>query len=151
MVKISEALNEIFEHKSIFEKVFFENFIDGYSFPKELNQTHIRTILMLYFKDSCPMAKISEKTNLKKGSFTSVANKLIKLGYIEKNRDKIDKRVYKLNLTQKGKKIASEVGIAHNEYVNNLFKGLSSKEKTEYFKAIERINILSHKIMDNKI
>lgn len=150
MVEISELLNEIFEHKLIFERVFFKNFTDGYNFPKELNQTHIRTILMLYFKDSCPMTKISKKTNLEKGSFTSVANKLIKLGYIEKHRDEIDKRVYKLNLTQKGKKIAAEVGIAHNEYVNNLFGKLSSKEKVEYFKAVEKINILSHKIMDDE-
>ncbi len=148
MVEISELLNEIFEHKLIFERAFFKNFADGYNIPKELNQTQVRTILMLYFKDSCPMAIISEKANLEKGSFTSVANKLIKLGYIEKNRDEIDKRVYKLNLTQKGKKIASEVGIAHSEYVNNLFGKLSSKEKAEYFKAIEKINLLVHKIMD---
>ena len=139
MDRINNQGRDIFELIAVLVKVYFKDFENSITLPNGLNHTHIRTLIFLCFKDDCPMSVISEKANIEKGSFTPVANKLIRLGYIEKRRDNIDKRIYNLHLTTKGKKFAKELSKEHMEHIENLLSGLSSEDKQNYFKAIKLV------------
>ena len=86
---------------------------------------------------SYPMSDLSHKINLEKGSFTTVANKLMDLEYIKKTRNEVDKRVYELSLTDSGKRIAVEFATMHNKYINELLNQIDDDKKDEFFKAVK--------------
>lgn len=108
--------------KGALEQLVFKDFLHQYDFPKGLNPTHIKTLMSLYIHGSAPMSELSRMLNLEKGSFTPVANKLIKEEFIKKERNQTDKRIYELMLTEKGEKIAKEFSTAHRKYLTDLVK-----------------------------
>lgn len=67
-----------------------------------LNRTQMRTLLLVDFYSGSPMTEISRRLELEKGSFTPVARKLMKLGYIRGSCSPRDKRKTILKLTPKG-------------------------------------------------
>jgi DNA-binding MarR family transcriptional regulator len=85
------------------------------------------------------MSEVSRRLNLEKGSFTPVAAKLIKLGYIQKNQDESDKRVYNLELTDLGLEVAEDFKEKHLTYINQLVTQFSEDERQEYFEAIDKV------------
>jgi DNA-binding MarR family transcriptional regulator len=122
------------------ERVFFKQHLYTYKKPEGLNQTHMLTLLYLQFHTSCAMVELSRHLNLEKGSFTPVANKLVKLGYIEKRQNAEDKRVSQLFLTPKGSSVASDFVKSHMQYIQNLLDTLEEKEKEKFIQAVGVIN-----------
>jgi len=141
-----KTLKGIFELKSHLEKVFFRHFENTLSLPVKLNHTHFKTLIILSFEGESPMSDISHHLNLEKGSFTTVANTLIKLGYIEKKQSLIDRRVYNIKLTTSGERFAKTFKEDHHAFVNNCLEQLTVEEQNAYLEALTTLNTLTQKI-----
>lgn len=142
-----ESLKSIFELRSIIENVYFRTFEVSLNLPMKLNHTHFKTMMILNFEGEKSMSVISDKVNLEKGSFTSVANTLIGLGFVQKLRDSGDKRVFSLKLTNKGQQFAREFAKNHLAYMDLKLENLTEEEKNDYFSSIEIINKLTRKML----
>jgi DNA-binding MarR family transcriptional regulator len=143
-----KTLKGIFELKSQFENVFFRYFENTLSLPVKLNHTHFKTMIVLYFEGESPMSDISHRLNLEKGSFTTVANTLIKLGYIEKKQSLLDRRVYNIKLTPSGETFAKAFKKNHHEFITTCLKKLTPEEQDAYLDALTTLNRLTQKIKD---
>jgi DNA-binding MarR family transcriptional regulator len=140
-----KTLYDIFTLHYIINKVFFKNF--EYQYPLEdLNFTHVRTMITLTFEQPCAMSTVSEKMGLEKGSFSPVAHHLIKQGYVIKSQDTADKRVYYLELTQKGKDFAEKVMADHLLYIEGEIEKFPKLEKDIYLNAIKLIISMTEKL-----
>lgn len=142
-----ESLKSIFELRSIIENVYFRAFESSSNLPIKLNHTHIKTLMILNFEGEKSMSVISDKVNLEKGSFTSVANSLIELGFVHKIRDTEDKRVFNLTLTSKGQEFAGEFAKNHLAYMVQKLECLTNDEKICYFASIQIINNITRKML----
>lgn len=147
MIKANAQLEDILKLHSILEKVYFKDFWVDFDFPKGLNHTHLKTLIILYFEGSCSMSTVSEMTNLEKGSFTPVANKLIKLDYINKQQNIADKRIYDLTLTRNGQRLADRFIKTHINYIDHLLSALTYREKEDYFAALNYIRSTTSKLV----
>lgn len=141
-----EDLKIIFRLKSQLENAFFKGFLNEHTLPETLNFTHVKTMIILLLQGSLPMSDISRLINLEKGSFTSVANELIKQGYLEKEQSQADKRVYNLKLTQKGQDYAKDFTETHLEFIKEKLCRLSIEEQAAYFNALKVLIDLTEKI-----
>jgi len=83
--------------------------------------------------------ELSEKMYLDKTTVTRGLARLARGGYIKKKQDKIDKRVYRIFLTEKGKKIIPFVIEARNIWVNALSCGFTEEEKKEILDVLKKI------------
>lgn len=126
-----QTLMSVFKLKNSLEHIFFKDFIHIYNAPAGFNDTHIKTLMTLKFTGPRPMSDISRQLLLEKGSFTPVANKLIKLGYVVKERSEEDKRVYLLSLTEAGLAFADDFSESHYIYINKLLDSLGGEQKNE--------------------
>ena len=142
-----KTLYEIFTLHYIINKVFFKNFECQYPL-KDMNFTHVKTLITLSFEQPCAMSVVSEKMGLEKGSFSPVAHHLIKLGYIKKTQDTNDKRVYYLELTKKGREFSDKVVADHLKYIEKEVNNFSELDKDIYFNAIKLIISLTKKLPD---
>jgi len=135
----NETVQSIFQLHSSIEFIFFKEFIHNYSLPKGLNPTHIKTLMALRFTGARPMSEISKFLSLEKGSFTPVANRLIKDGYVEKQQSAEDRRVYNLTLTDKGLDLAKDFGSKHINHIETILAPLEDQEKDAFLQRIEAI------------
>lgn len=134
-----QDIRMIFMMKSAIEHTMFKAFIRNYNFPEGLNPTHLFTIMNLNFLKSSSMSFLSHRLNMEKGSFTTVANKLIKLGYVKSDRSEKDKRIYELSLTDKGRELAEDFGGKHRRYITGLMDELDDQKRKEFFKAMDTV------------
>ena len=140
-----KTLYDIFTLNYIINKVFFKNFENQYPL-EDLNFTHVRTMITLSFEQPCAMSTVSEKMGLEKGSFSPVAHHLIKQGYVMKSQDTADKRVYYLELTQKGKDFAEKVIGDHLLFLEGEIEKFPKLEKDIYLNAIKLIISMTEKL-----
>lgn len=141
---MDDYLRRILELNSSLQQVFFKEFIKQYDLPDGVNDTHIRALMTIRFFKEIAMSDVSHRLCLEKGSFTPVANKLIKLGLVKKRQDENDRRVYKLSLTPSGVTLTEDYGQTHAQYINELIDRLSDDRKCAFLDAI---NVVSDTII----
>lgn len=146
MKKDSLFVQSIFEIMPSLDKAFFLGYFDNHPISTELNKTHIRTLLFLYRCGPQPMSYFSNRLHIEKGSFTTVAKKLIALEYIEKNPSEEDRRVHHLSLTKKGHEVAKELHDGHRIYLHKQYDLLDSKEKSDFEDALDTVLVSLKKI-----
>jgi len=143
-----EDLLSLFRLKREINELFFREFYNIYQFQDGLNSTHILTMIHLDHLGPVPMTQISQFLQMEKGSFTPVAGKLTELGYIEKNRNAVDKRIFELSLTAKGRTLVGEFKKEHREYINRSLSRLTEAEQNEYFQLTQRLNQLNTRLRE---
>ncbi len=144
------GFKNILELRSIIENAYFRAFEESTDYPANLNHTHVRAMIFLKFQGEQPMSAVSYKLNMEKGSFTPVANHLLRLGYIEKLPDPRDKRVYHLRLLESGEKLMNEVVAKHNIFAKKMLDKLTEEERSNYFAAIDLINELTVRMQQTR-
>ena len=88
------------------------------------------------------MKEIAEIIDKDKSTITSLINKLITLGYVEKKKDMTDNRISIISLTVKGKALKQLFIEISKKLVTNAFRCISEQEK-------EILNILLAKLNKN--
>lgn len=138
-------LRDIFALYFTLDRIFFREFRSRYQL-ENMNFTHFRAMMLLIVEGSSSMTQLSEKMNLEKGSLTSVANHLHKLGYVKKVKDEKDKRVYTLKATDKGREFSEVVIGDHLEYINEKIEGFSEQEKDMYLSGAKFLVSMMNKL-----
>ncbi len=140
------TLYDIFTLNHVLNKVFFKGFEEKNPF-QNINYTHIKSMITLYFEGPCQMSYVSEKMGLEKGSFSAVAHRLIDLEYIKKIQDVNDKRVFIIELTDSGKSLAEKVINMHRQFIKDKIDTFSDIEKDVYYSAVKLIISMTEKLI----
>lgn len=85
------------------------------------------------------MAEIAEKIGKDKSTVTALVDKLVRLGYVTKERDTEDTRVVFVALTQKGNELKPMFEEISNDILDVLYLGISENEKEELIRILNKI------------
>lgn len=135
----SSTLKSVFEIMPAIDHTLFSKYFKASHIVEGLNKTHTKTIMILRFEGPMPMSHISQKLSLEKGSFTSVTNKLIQLGYIKKVKSEKDRRVSLLSLTDEGIAYANKLHDGHLVFMEKQINKLTKKEKIAFESSINTL------------
>ena len=86
------------------------------------------------------MSAVAEKLDITMGTLTVAINHLVKKGYVNKVRNELDKRVFMLSLTEKGKELYKTHQRFHFELVKSLVVDLSDYEANMFIEALSSLN-----------
>ncbi len=86
------------------------------------------------------MQDISIKIDRDKSTVTSLVNKLLKLGYIEKLKNPHDNRVSIITLTEKGWQLKPIFDDISQKLLERIYRGFDNKQKKEVIDVLEKIN-----------
>jgi len=116
-----------------FERLFWQLSREmGYQWRKIYNdtfpgsQSHI--LFLLERKGPQKMSELAETLHLTPGAVTTASDRLIDQGYIARTRDKTDRRVTHLEMTQKGKQILNELQNQGRKIMKSVFKDISNED-----------------------
>ena len=85
------------------------------------------------------ISQVGEKLHLTPGTMTSMADRLIRKGYVERIRDKDDRRIVRLRLTKRGRVLYRAHRAFHNMMVERFLKGMNDEEMKVVKKALQNL------------
>ncbi|MFQ7519617.1 MAG: MarR family winged helix-turn-helix transcriptional regulator [Clostridium sp.] len=107
----------------------------------ELIPTHGNILTALYESDKkLTMKEIAQKIGKDKSTVTPLVNKLIRLGYIEKEKSSTDKRVTYISLTSKARDIEDRFNFISSQVKETAYKDFTKEEKEEFLRLLRKLN-----------
>lgn len=109
----------------------------GITYPQYL------VLLVLWEKKSIGFKELGEQLQLKTGTLTPIVQRLVKFGYLNKEKNPDDDRKACVVITQKGLDLIPEA----RKIPQELAKALELTEE-EFFSAIDTLDVLNEKLMN---
>ena len=102
--------------------------------------SHGDIIYALFGQQRMTMAEIASKIGKDKSTVTALVDKLVKLGYVVKERDVQDTRVIYVSLTDKGQELKQVFEEISEKVLGTFYSGVSESEKTELANILDKID-----------
>ncbi|MBC2577300.1 MarR family transcriptional regulator [Peptostreptococcus russellii] len=116
---------------------FYLEYIKSFIQGKNINKNQVRALTFIKNYGSISMSELCNMLNIEKGSLTSMIDDLEKKKYVERMKDKKDRRKYNIVLTKDGDKMACEF-LEHLKI--NLHDKIERIEKDNLGKFFESMN-----------
>ncbi|WP_428024203.1 MarR family winged helix-turn-helix transcriptional regulator [Arcobacter sp.] len=101
--------------------------------------SHGSIFILLYENEQVTMKDISDFIHKTKPTVTILVDKLVKMGYVKKEKSKIDSRVTFVELTQKGKDLKPTFEEISNNINNIIYKNLTTNEAIQTEKILKKV------------
>jgi DNA-binding MarR family transcriptional regulator len=102
--------------------------------------SHGDIIYALFYQQRMTMAEIAGKIGRDKSTVTALVDKLVKFGYVVKERDVQDTRVIYVSLTNKGQELKPTFEAISDKVLGTFYSGVSETEKTELANILDKID-----------
>lgn len=106
----------------------------------KIRKGQTRFLVTIYRNEGMTQKELGGLLRVEKATTTKAVRKLIDMGYVYKNEDEVDRRNYRLYMTDEGKKVVPLLVEIRKEINNQALKGFSDDEKEMFFKFLDRIN-----------
>lgn len=93
-----------------------------------LGMTHGRMLIILAQTGPQKASVLAEQLLITSGGATGIADRLIELGYIKRERNEQDRRVVMLDITEEGLKIVNLIETVREKLMLRLFDGMSEED-----------------------
>ena len=120
---------------------------EGYFTQFNLRHSQVAIMLVIYVNDNIPYTsiEISKKLGLSTATISNVLNTLEKKGFIEKSKQKMDKRYYNVFLSDAGMDFLNSFIPDYLSYSEKLFSNFSEEE----IKTLERLSLKLYSNLDS--
>jgi len=93
----------------------------------------------LFKKDRASMKELAERIGRDKSTVTALVNKLMRNGYVAKDKDPDDSRITYLCLTAKGRSLERDFDEISGKLIATAFRGFSQREREKIVKGIMKM------------
>lgn len=135
LVKINNMLVEVYDDI---------NHIEEYSIRSgafsDLSITEIHTIEAVGLYGSKTMSEIAAQLEITMGTLTIAVDKLIRKGYVERNRSITDRRIVNVSLTKRGKLAYRIHEKFHIDMVRAIMEDFTEDEEEILLRALYKLN-----------
>ncbi|MGM0432150.1 MAG: MarR family transcriptional regulator [Spirochaetota bacterium] len=127
-------------------KATLGDFITTKTREHNLNQTHIKTLIVLLYTVEASMSQLGMKIGLEKGSVTSVVNSLIQRKLVTRTRSIRDKRKWIVKLTEPGIHVAEECRTAMQKHIHQRLCVLDIADQHMFYHSLTDLDAVIRKI-----
>ena len=107
---------------------------------KDIAPAHGGVFFHLFGNRELTMGEIARLIHRDKSTVTSLVEKLVRLGYIKREKDSVDHRVTKIKLTEKGALLEADFAEISRSLLSKSYGGLSDKEMAVIVELLARVN-----------
>lgn len=102
--------------------------------------SHGDIIFALFYATRLTMADIAKRIDKDKSTVTALVDKLVRLGYVTKERDSVDSRVVYVALTPKGEELKPVFETISQQMLDVFYLDISEQEKEELLRILMKIH-----------
>mgnify|MGYP003582751455 CR=1 FL=1 len=96
------------------------------------------------------MSELSKHMMVTNGNITGITDQLEKEGLVERIKVATDRRSSIIKLTSKGKRTFKKMAQSHEQWIQDLFAGLSDKSHKALFEALGELKLLTQPRLSNR-
>lgn len=126
-----------------------------YMFEKDNNEglTHVQTVLLRYLfdKENATVSAIADYMGVTMAAVSSLIDRLVKIGLLNRNRSESDRRVVYISLTPTGRVAIENFLIRHRERMKQLFSKMGQENTELYLKAQKILLDTLEKVIKEKM
>lgn len=104
-----------------------------------LTITEVHTIVAIGYRESNPMNVVAGRLDVTLATLNSAVNKLVKKGYVRRERSDEDRRKILVSLTVEGRKVYRAHRLFHKEMVDEALAGLTEEEERVLSRALGKV------------
>lgn len=105
-----------------------------------LGLTHGRMLIILAESGAQKASALADQLLITCGGVTGIADRLIELGYVKRERGEQDRRVVMLDITDEGLKIVNLIETIRSKMMHKLFDGMSVADMEIGLKLFEQMS-----------
>lgn len=105
----------------------------------DLTIKEMHAIDAITMHDHQTISQVADRLHLTPGTMTSMADRLIRKGYVERIRDQNDRRIVRLTLTKRGRVLYRAHRAFHNMMVKSFLQGMNDEEMKVVKKALQNL------------
>ncbi|WP_366296550.1 MarR family transcriptional regulator [Paenibacillus sp. AN1007] len=106
----------------------------------DLATSHGDIIYALYNHQRMTMAEIAKKIRKDKSTVTALVDKLVRTGYVLKERDAADSRIVHVALTDKGEALEPAFEDISQRMLDTFYAGITDNERRELLRILIKIH-----------
>jgi DNA-binding MarR family transcriptional regulator len=141
MADFDDIFNIILEN---FQKIFYPE--EWLATDLAFSRTELLLIMLLERRGDMIMSELAGELNAPMSTMTGLADKLVKSGYLGRNRTESDRRVVTVGLTEEGRQVAARLKSTAMEYLHIIDETLSNEEKEILLRIYHKVK----DVLDNK-
>ncbi|MGN7453299.1 MarR family winged helix-turn-helix transcriptional regulator [Paenibacillus pasadenensis] len=104
-----------------------------------LGLTHARILTLLATEGPQKASVLADKLLITSGAVTGLADRLVELGYIARERGESDRRVVVLSIDKKGLKLLKQIDETRHALMLKLYRGMEKQEMDMMLKLFDRM------------
>ena len=85
------------------------------------------------------MSQIAAYVNVSMSTATGIVDRLVKNGFLERNRTETDRRIVMISLTKKAEKLIEEIKTTASRYISLVSDALTEEERTFMYSIFMKI------------
>jgi DNA-binding MarR family transcriptional regulator len=139
MLDYNEIYDTVFD---TFKKLLYPE--EWINIDQTLSKSELFTLLQVERNGEIIMSQIADYINISMSTATGIVERLVKQGFIERNRNDSDRRIVTIRLTAEGKTLAESIKSKIFGVARQLLESLSEEEQKLLFSIFTKItNVLS--------
>lgn len=108
----------------------------------DLTSSQVKVLVSFYGRDHYTMTELSRAHGVSVSTMTSMIDRLLHNGLIERQRDDEDRRVVKVRLSSQGKKIVDYVMKVRRRELERFLSELTDEEIYTFVRSIENVAVM---------
>ncbi|MDF2720513.1 MAG: MarR family transcriptional regulator [Paenibacillus sp.] len=107
----------------------------------EAGLTYPQFFLLHFIQDkgSCKASELAERMEVKPSAITVMIDRLVNNGYVVRCPDESDRRVYRIELTEKGRQMLDEKNEIRKEIARRYLSKLDAGEAERFLQTLEKL------------
>jgi len=135
---LEQFLDEVSEIMPLISREFFRRQESGF-FKVKITMPQFIIMELLHKRDESSMTDLAGMLNVTTAAMTGIIDRLVRDGYVSRNRDAEDRRVVMAKLTPKGSKVVCSMAEDRKRLFADMFGKLSCEERESYLNVLRRI------------
>lgn len=103
--------------------------------------SHGDILYQLFIQEFITMNQLSCSIDKDKSTITALVDKLVWLGYVKREQDQVDGRIFRLSLTAKGRELQPVFEAVSASLLAAVYEEFAPEEKQQLFVLLEKIKL----------
>ena len=138
-MSISEQLNlALREWVAIFMRRSMHEFL-RLRRESSISMAQLRTLMHLHFHGVCQISDIGIDLDVSAPAASQMVDRLVNMGFMERAEDPEDRRVKRINITERGRELVHNGIEARLKWMQDLANNLTPKQQSEILNALRTL------------
>ena len=140
MTPAKDSLDRLIDSTYDFGRIMRQQMMGGMKIAGGANMLHIHALFLISEQEGLTMKELAKSLHIASPSATSLINRLVKMQWVGRMHDEMNRKLVRLWLTPLGKRILRQKHERRRDVLRHIFGHLTANEQLQLAKLHEKLS-----------